>query len=221
MGMFILIVALGLGFLMYYSKIKIEIYYKRAAKRDKGEVKLTGLGGLIHYRLSIPTVDFKDMDKGVKVESDKETSTKKKGEDTFINKDKIEFWYESYEVLLHRVKYFQESLRWFMARVHCHKWEWNTNIGTGDAAEAGVLTGIIWGVKTTILGFISHYIRWDREPEIEVTPCFQQAMLDTSFEANFSVTLGSTIRFLLLLWFRFRQGSDQSLRVSQQRMSNL
>ncbi|MCH5584280.1 DUF2953 domain-containing protein [Shimazuella sp. AN120528] len=221
MGMFILIVVLGLGLLIYFSKIKIEINYKRTDKQDKGELKVRALGGLLHYRLSIPTIDFKNVDKGVKVESNKESSTDKKAEDTFINKDKIEFLYENYEDLLHRVKYFQESVRWFMSRVHCTKWDWETNVGTGDAAEAGVLTGMIWGVKTTVLGFFSHYIQWDSRPQIEVTPCFQQALLDTSFVAKFSFTFGSAVRFLLLLWFRFKKSNKKSHILSTQRISNM
>lgn len=220
MGIFILIIFLGLALLIYYSKIKVDIYYKRAAKQDKGEVKLSGLGGLLQYRLSIPTIDFKDVDKGVKVES-KQNNATKRAEDTFINKDKLEFWYENYELLLHRVGHFQESVRWFMARVHCGKWDWKTNIGTGDAAEAGVLTGIIWGVKTTMLGFISHYIQWDRKPEIEVTPYFQQVVLDTMFEAKFSFALGDAIRFLLTFWLRLKKDNKKSMFFSSQQSNDI
>jgi hypothetical protein len=219
MRTFIFIIVIGLVLLIYYSKIYIQIYYKRAAKQDKGELKIKALGGFFHYRLSIPTLDFKDMDKGVKVESEHESSTMKKGDDTFINKDKLEFWYENYEILLHRVKDFQEILRWFMSRVHCVKWDWKTSVGTGDAAEAGVLTGVIWGVKTTILGFISHYIQWDHKPEIEVTPCFQNAVLDTMFEAEFSFHFGNAVRFLLLLWIRFKKDNKKSNKIPTQRMS--
>jgi hypothetical protein len=221
MGMFIFILVLGLVLLIYYSKVSIQIYYKRAAKRDKGELKIRALGGILTYRLSIPTLDFKNLDKGVKVESNDEVFTKKKKKDVFINKDNVELWYENFEFLLHRIKNFQKSFRWFLAHVHCVKWNWKTSVGTGDAAEAGVLTGIIWGVKTTILGFISHYIQWKKNPEIEVTPCFQNAVLDSMFEAEFSFYFGSAVRFLLILWFRFKKGNKKFPIVSTHRSSNM
>jgi hypothetical protein len=206
--MFIFLLVLGFILIIYYSKIHIQIYYKRAAKRDEAAFKVSALGGLLHYKINIPTLDFKDFDKGVKVESNYQTSTKKK-KDVFINKENLEFWYEHFELLLHRIKNFHKSLRWFLSQVSCEKWNWKTNVGTGDAAEAGVLTGVIWGVKTTILGFISHSIQWKKSPELEVTPSFQSAVLETTFEAEFSFHLGSAVRFLLLLWFRFRKGNNK------------
>ncbi|WP_028775725.1 DUF2953 domain-containing protein [Shimazuella kribbensis] len=220
MGILIPLVIVILGCIIYYSKIKVHICYRRKSNNDYGEVKVRALGGLIHYRLAIPNIDFENMDKGVKVESKKNTE-KEKEKDTFINKQKIENWYEHYEELLYHVKHFQESMRWFMARVRCDNWIWNTVIGTGDAAEAGVLTGVVWGVKANILGFISHYIQWNNKPELGVTPSFQHAVLDTSFEAKFSFVLGDAIRFFVVLWFRFKKGNKKSHIISTQRMSNM
>jgi hypothetical protein len=221
MGILILLIIVLLGCLVYYSKIRIYICYQRQRNNDHGEIKIRALGGLVNYRVAIPNIDFESMNEGVKVESQKNTGKDKQNKDTFITKEKIEHWYEYYEELLYHVKHFQKSVRWFMARVYCDKWIWKTVVGTGDAAEAGALTGVVWGVKANILGFISHYIQWNSKPELGVTPSFQQAVLDTSFEAKFSFVLGNAIRFFVILWIRFKKGNKKSPIISSQRMSNM
>ena len=197
-----------------FSKVKVSVNFERKENQDKGEVIVRGLGGLLHYKLSIPTLDFKSVDSGVKVESKQESATKKEKEETFISFEKIHYWYENYEELLYRIQSFHETVRGFMSHIHCEKWIWKTIVGTGDAAEAGIITGLVWGVKTNVLGFISHYIQWDQKPSLEVLPVFQQSVLQTSFESQFSFSIGSAIRFFVLMWVRMRRAGNHSFKKS-------
>lgn len=186
------IIVLLLLIFLYFLEISVLLLYQRQASEDQGEVTFSTLGGLIHYTVEIPTIDLKNLEQGVKVESDSALANK----DSFITKDKIQQWYETYESLLYRINHFQANVRWLMSRITCERWQWNTVVGTGDAAEAGVLTGLIWGVKNNILGFISHYLRWKTTPQLDVQPAFQQPVLQTYFEAKFTFKLGSVLRFL-------------------------
>jgi hypothetical protein len=201
----------GIGLIIFaiwlvFSRVRIEIIYRREADNDKGEITVIGLGGLFRYRINIPTVDFKSVDKGVKVEENtKTTAITEEVKGTSITMEKMERFYHNYEELLHGVSHLQENLRWFMARITCETWTWRTTVGTGDAAEAGVLTGIVWAVKANVLGFISHYIAWSESPYLEVVPQFQQAVFQTHYEGVFSFRLGNVIRFAIRLWIRFRK----------------
>jgi hypothetical protein len=198
------------------------VCYQRQENEDKGEVVFKGLGGFIHYKLLIPTLDFKNVSTGVKVESEQESGTKKDKEETFISMENIHYWYENYEELLLRIRSLQETVRSFMSHVHCEKWVWKTIVGTGDAAEAGVITGVVWGVKANILGFISHSIQWDDKPSLEVTPSFQKAILHTFFESRFSFSIWHAIRLFFLLRFGSRKHSRlHPVRSGQKTTSNL
>jgi hypothetical protein len=200
---------------LFFSRVRIEISYKREEGNDKGEVKVIGLGGLFRYRINIPSVDFKSVDKGVKVEkSAKTTAMPVEEKGTFITMEKIDLLYTKYEELLHSVSHLQENLRWFMARITCETWTWRTTVGTGDAAEAGVLTGIVWAVKANVLGFISHYIAWSDSPYLEVVPQFQQVVFHTYYEGVFSFRLGNVIRFAIRLWIRFRKDKKRNWQKS-------
>ncbi len=191
--------------IIFFSKVKIYILYGREAEEDQGEIVITLFGGLIKRRLEIPTIDFKNLDKGVKVEQQSDASTSEKKNRTFINKDVIEHVYNYYEEMLHRISHLQEMIRWFFARITCEQWKWETTVGTGDAAEAGVLTGLVWAVKSNVLGFLSHYIRWVTVPELDVLPNFGQAVFHTTYEGIFRFRLGDLLRFGIKLWFSFRK----------------
>jgi hypothetical protein len=191
--------------IVFFTKVKIYILFGRQGEEDQGEVVITVLGGLIKRRLKIPTIDFKNLDKGIEVKAETDSATSEKKNRSFINKDFIEHFYEKYEELLHRISHLQEMVRWFFARITCEHWKWETMIGTGDAAEAGVLTGVVWSVKSNVLGFLSHYIRWVTVPKLDVVPNFGQAVFQTTYEGIFHFRLGNLIRFGIKLWFRLRK----------------
>jgi hypothetical protein len=177
---------------LYFLEISIFLLYSRQNNEDHGEVTFSILGGIAHYTIEIPTIDLKNVEQGVKIESDSKLAKK----NSYITTDKIQYWYERYESSLYQIKHFQANIRWLLSRITCEQLQWVTVVGTGDAAEAGVLTGLIWGVKNNLLGFISHYLRWQTTPQLDVQPVFQQAILQTYFEAKFTFKFGSILRFL-------------------------
>ncbi|UNC92508.1 DUF2953 domain-containing protein [Candidatus Contubernalis alkaliaceticus] len=70
--------------------------------------------------------------------------------------------------------------------VICDKFYWTTAFGLPDAAQTGVLSGIIWGIKGNILAVIKwFFIFEDRDPEIEVRPDFKNAHLLVEIKSSF------------------------------------
>ncbi|MNP50215.1 hypothetical protein D3C76_1444640 [compost metagenome] len=50
--------------------------------------------------------------------------------------------------------------------------EWSTNVGLDDAVHTATLTGALWGVKATLVGWLTGYIRLTKRPKLFVVPEF-------------------------------------------------
>ena len=52
-------------------------------------------------------------------------------------------------------------------------WRWHTQIGAGDAASTGIVTGYAWVTKGMAAGVVGQYMHIVDVPEFEITPVFQ------------------------------------------------
>ncbi|RAL22679.1 DUF2953 domain-containing protein [Thermoflavimicrobium daqui] len=205
MNFFIWIGIILLVFLLIipFTSIRIEVLYQRTKENDQGRVEVRALFGLIRFQLKLPKLDFKGLDQGIHMKSKANIITKTRMEDK-IGPKSIQFFKEKYQELLDHFTDFIEVTNWFLSKVTCEKWIWHTKVGTGDAAEAGILTGMIWGVKSTLVGFISHYIQWQTYPLLNVQPAFHQAMFDIYFHSIIRFRIGHAILAMKrLVWDQF------------------
>lgn len=200
--------------IIFFSKLRIVILWKRNGQDDQGEVRLSIWGGLIHYKIEIPNVQYKGWEQGVQVKQQKQSqmstfNTQDQKLDLITKKD-IRKMKENYQYLLVNISYFHQILRSFFCHITNEELVWKTRVGTGDAAESGILTGIIWGVKTTSIAFISGYINWEQPPKLEVIPDFHQAVMETFFRSIFHFRIGYAIILILRIFYRIRKGRSKS-----------
>jgi hypothetical protein len=59
-----------------------------------------------------------------------------------------------------------------LSHVKCIQLKWDTRVGVGEAVETAITTGMLWGVKTSLLGYAFKYIRLETKPNITVSPQF-------------------------------------------------
>jgi Protein of unknown function (DUF2953) len=90
------------------------------------------------------------------------------------------------------------------SRGHFTKLTWITRIGTGDPVSTATLSGVLWGVKSSIFSVLCRLLQFDRAPDIQVIPDFQTSRLDLIFESIFRVKLGYIIIAALIARFRYR-----------------
>jgi len=72
--------------------------------------------------------------------------------------------------------------------------EWRTELGTGDAAATAVLTGVLWALKSALVGFLARERAFLRRPEIRVLPDYRRTVLAFEISCIFRFTLGDIIR---------------------------
>ncbi|WP_240374607.1 DUF2953 domain-containing protein [Bacillus piscicola] len=104
-------------------------------------------------------------------------------------KDKL----ETIQVLLNHVSGMIPILMKLLSKVKVKKFKWNSEIGTRDAAWSGMLTGMLWSMKSSLAGAGSAIFSFHCSPIFHVTPYFNKSVFNTDFSCMLSMRLGNAI----------------------------
>ncbi|MCQ6274396.1 DUF2953 domain-containing protein [Bacillus sp. V3B] len=174
------------------TKVKVGINYFHAQDNDSLKIEFRALFGLIKYKLDVPLVKVDDNSPTIVVEEEiqkGEKETTQKGTKQFSAEDFLNS-FKDMKTLLEHVVSFHQIVRHFCHKVNITQVEWQTVMGTGDAALTGMLTGAVWTIKGSIIGIISHYFRMKNSPHLSVQPHFQLAVTQTSFKCMLQFRIG-------------------------------
>ncbi len=196
--------------LIMFTSVRIEILFKHEHVNEQGEIRIRALLGLVRLRFTLPQLNWRGWEQGLQV---KGKMTTEQSELMTVNekvgKRNIRSMKKRMSELLSQIDDFMEVVRWFFSKITCEKLDWSTSLGTGDAAEAGILTGLAWSIKSMLIGWISGYIRWKQYPNLSIRPAFQQKMFDTYFHSIIRFRLGYAILALKRLFIdRYRRRSS-------------
>lgn len=117
--------------------------------------------------------------------------------------NKIMAQLDSMGELIKKLQEIHTILKDFLQKVKINKWRWHSQIGTGDAASTGIVTGYAWGIKGMAAGFAGQHMDMIGIPEFEITPVFQgkgfasKCEVTASFRIYRAVTMGAALfRFM-------------------------
>ncbi|PFW91903.1 DUF2953 domain-containing protein [Bacillus pseudomycoides] len=95
-----------------------------------------------------------------------------------------------------------------LKKVKINQWRWHSQIGTGDAASTGIVTGFAWSTKGMVVGVVGEYMPIIDIPELEITPVFQGKGFASRCELTASFHIyRSIIAVFMLLMFMKKQRS--------------
>lgn len=196
-------------FLLIITKLTVTLSLYHGNDNDHFKVKLRAWFGLIKYTIDIPLVKLDDDGPNVVFEEEKKKgnesnpSNKKVSKKKITPNDFIDSLNDTKEIIIH-VQSLHRIIRSFLKKVKLDHVQWKTLFGTGDAASTGTLTGTIWGMKGSIIGILSGYMRLQSMPVIEVTPTFQHAVIQTQFSCIIQFRIGNAILvgFKILRYWR-------------------
>ncbi|MCX2829269.1 DUF2953 domain-containing protein [Bacillus sp. DHT2] len=95
-----------------------------------------------------------------------------------------------------------------LKKVKINQWRWHSQIGTGDAASTGIVTGFAWSTKGMVVGVVGEYMHIIDIPELEITPVFQGKGFASRCELTASFHIyRSIIAVFMLLMFMKKQRS--------------
>lgn len=193
-----------------FTSVRIHLIYRRKAERDHLEFRFRLFFGWIRFRVRVPSLQLRGAEMTVRSKEKGNVP----GSGTRHQKSRITWrgirkMRHKFAQLQQRIVQLNEVLletgRRFMSRVVCERLEWETFIGTGDAASTGIVTGIVWGVKYTLIGFAGSHIRWEKAPQIEVQPLFNSERIETCLESIFRFRIGHAILAVICLLVRLFQ----------------
>lgn len=185
------ILALSLGiFLICWMKVQIEFSYKRKGENDRLKIRISILRGLIHYTVKMPKLALTDSGTAIKAQEVKGNGPP---EEKKLSAEELADELEKMKDLLKRISGLHRIIRKLLARTKVKQFEWDTQIGTGDAASTGMLAGSILGLKGGILGFLSTYFNFQILPSYSVIPVFRGTAADTRIFCIFQVRAGHAI----------------------------
>ncbi|QIW19348.1 DUF2953 domain-containing protein [Bacillus thuringiensis] len=94
-----------------------------------------------------------------------------------------------------------------LKKVKINQWRWHSQIGTGDAASTGIITGFAWSIKGMVVGIAGEYMHIIDIPELEITPVFQGKGFASRCEltASFHINRSIITVFMLLIFVKKQQ----------------
>lgn len=170
-------------FIVMVTKIRIIIAFHHFQSENQLKITMKVWFGLLKFTFRIPQAkqageSSKEEDKKASQDEDKSSPFDKDG---------------SPQQLLTKIPGLYRIVKQFLSHVTIHQFEWHTEIGTGDAANTGMISGLVWSLKGNMIALMSHYMRLITKPTIHVAPSFQSLMLTTRLECIFSFRVGYAI----------------------------
>ncbi|MCA1065951.1 DUF2953 domain-containing protein [Rossellomorea sp. AcN35-11] len=197
-----------LFFILMITKLTITLSLYHGNDNDHFKVKLRAWFGLLKYTIDVPLVKLDDDGPNVVFEEEQkrgdESNPSNKKETKKITPSEFIDSLSDTKAIVSHVQSLHRIIRTFLKKVKLDHVQWKTLFGTGDAASTGTMTGTIWGLKGSIIGLLSGYMRLQSMPVIEVTPTFQHAVIQTQFSCIIQFRIGNAILvgFKILRYWR-------------------
>ncbi|MEH7226426.1 DUF2953 domain-containing protein [Bacillus sp. JJ1566] len=193
--LFILLFLVLFIFLFVITRLTIFIEANHSQDDDHIKIRFSIWFGLIKYTINVPMVAIDKETPSIVFKKEKKANIasegkKKKGKFSFQNL--MENLHDT-KLILNRVIDLVPILKHFFKKISVSKFEWHSHIGVGDAAHTGIITGLGWSIKGTIIGVISHYLNLKTHPDYSITPSFQVAVSETRLRCMIHFRIGYAI----------------------------
>lgn len=197
-----LVILLALVLLLIITKLNITIDLIHDGDNDHFTIKFRALFGIVRYTINIPLVKVDIEEKEIvmkeKASIGTEGNNEKKDRARITPQDILDRLHDVKELANH-VIHLHKIIHKFLQNVYIEKFHWHTCIGTGDAADTGMISGVAWTIKGIVLQWISRYMKWKEKPVLSITPDFYHAVSKTSLTCMIHFRLG----YAMLAGLRF------------------
>jgi hypothetical protein len=183
------------------SRIRIRLRYSRSGQLDQLIVVFQAVYGLFHYQIIMPTISIRGWnlvyrDKRVGGLTGNTNENQKK---RMIGIETIRRKFKSYRTIVQSTRQFKRWVRQFLKKVECTRWRLDFRVGTGDAAETAVLTGLLWALSGCASGVAGQLVTLKTSPKGQVAPNYSTTEFTVVWEADFRIRLGTALWFFIKL----------------------
>ncbi|WP_046946063.1 DUF2953 domain-containing protein [Bacillus cereus] len=208
-GMKWLVIGIVLLFILFilFSKIslKVTFLYSEMEKQCLLQVKIWR----IRYTFDVlERIEKQQKKTGQKIE---------KAEEEGGIENKVMAQLDSIGEIVKKLQEIHSIIKKFMKRVKINQWKWYSQIGTGDAASTGIVTGFAWSTKGMVVGVVGEYMHIIDIPVLEITPVFQGKGFASRCEltASFRIYRSIVAAVMLLIFMRKQRsvGTEKSVQT--------
>ncbi|WP_102026772.1 DUF2953 domain-containing protein [Salirhabdus sp. Marseille-P4669] len=169
-------------FAILFTRLHIDVLYVMEESTNEITIKVR----FWHFFTITRSFTLEDM-----VELENLEMTVADEEDAEDNK--IKTIIKKWKVLFKRIQKSFPPIKNFLHKVFVYKLEWDTEIGLKDASSTGITTGVIWGLKGAVIGWMDQVLNVKGAPELSVTPHFHQIVFKTKIHCMFSFKVGQAM----------------------------
>ncbi|MCD8501904.1 MAG: DUF2953 domain-containing protein [Bacillaceae bacterium] len=212
----LMIIVLTLLMAVPFLRLKINLSYLHDKDNDDLKIKVTTLFGLLKFRFEVPLIAIDKESPSIVIKEEHHSGLGDSENTSKVTAKDVTKGIEKVKDFLEHIVGFHKIGKNFLKKVKVHHFSWNTVLGIGDAAHTAVLTGVVWGLKGTILGIISNYMLLKVRPEIHVQPHFQLVTSHTELTCMFSFRLGNAILAALQVIKHWKSSQNPSQDLYEQ-----
>ncbi|AIQ19424.1 hypothetical protein H70357_23925 [Paenibacillus sp. FSL H7-0357] len=165
--------------LVLSSSIHFHFRLCRLGKDDRVEFDIKALFGLVKFHYELPALVYEGMERGVRVkleESGIAPVKKDADKEEQIDKEAVSGWIDNLKAALRATRGLNKWLKGLMAHVKISKLDWSTDFSLGDAAYTATAAGALWGMKWSLIGWVSQFVRLQHAPRLFVAPVFRDEL---------------------------------------------
>ncbi|OMF30453.1 DUF2953 domain-containing protein [Paenibacillus sp. FSL H8-0259] len=171
----LLLLVILLCLLVLASSIHFHFRLCRLGKDDRIEFDIKAVYGLVKFHYELPALVFDSLEQGIKVKLEKSGIAPVKmdsDKEEKIDRESVTEWLKNIRTALKATRGLKKWLVGTLSHVRITKLDWSTDFSLGDAADTATAAGALWGMKWTMIGWVSHFVRLQRNPRMFVAPVF-------------------------------------------------
>lgn len=188
----ILIVLFLFIFISLFTKLTIDLTYKFDPNDQRLVILIKALFGLIRIRMDIPELNDTNTEKQKSEKTDPSLDKNFTDIDS-IDEDEALKAYRPIKYWMKNINELYKVVKKSLKKVRITQLVWKSAIGTGDAATTGIISGVGWGFKGTVIGMLSYYFSLKVQPQLEIRPIFNRKISNTYVKCIFQVRAGQAI----------------------------
>ncbi|WP_340024491.1 DUF2953 domain-containing protein [Paenibacillus sp. FSL K6-1096] len=172
----LLLLVLLMFLLVLASSIHFHFRACRKGKDDRIEFDIKAVFGLVKFHYEVPILVFENLERGIKVHIEQSGIAPVKrdsDEEAQVDKEAVTDWLKNVRIALKATKGLNKWFRDTLSHIEISTFDWSTDFSLGDAAATATAAGALWGMKWTMIGFVSQRVRLLKAPRMFVAPVFR------------------------------------------------
>ncbi len=187
-------VLLAVLVLLYVMPVAVSVEVKRAKESGSIVIGVKTCYGLLKFKSELPFVEivFKNGKPALKYKLEVADIKRSRLFARFTKLISVEESGRLYTILKEKKHSIISALRYISGKIIVRGFNLKLALGTGDAAETGILYGAAWIAIGNIMALGASHINI-KEPRIAVIPVFNRVQLNIHFSCIITMRLGHII----------------------------